>query len=57
MVYYFNFIDTVGNLLNDIIEQLKSLNYDNKIEVRDELKGLLIKMAAIIKEMDECKTK
>lgn len=57
MVFSLHFIGAVKNLLNDIIEPIKCLNYDNKIHVRNQLKDVLIKLVTLIKELDTCKIK
>lgn len=54
---YFYFIDAVKNLLNEIIEPLKLLDYEDKINVRIQLKDSLIKVAMLTKELDTLKLK
>lgn len=55
MIFYF--IDAVKILLNEIIEPLKLLDYENKINVRIQLKDSLIKVAMLTKELDTLKLK
>jgi len=57
MSTYFYFIDAVKILLNEIIEPLKLLDYENKINVRIQLKDSLIKVAMLTKELDTLKLK
>lgn len=40
-------------LLNEIIEPLKLIDYENKTYTRILLKDLLIKMAMLTKELDD----
>lgn len=54
---YFYFIDAVKILLNEIIEPLKLLDYEDKINVRIQLKDSLIKVAMLTKELDTLKLK
>jgi len=57
MSTFFYFIDAVKILLNEIIEPLKLLDYENKINVRIQLKDSLIKVAMLTKELDALKLK
>lgn len=50
-------LNTVKILLNEIIEPLKLLDYENKINVRIQLKDSLIKVAMLTKELDTLKLK
>jgi len=50
-------IDAVKILLNEIIEPLKLLDYENKINTRIQLKDSLIKVAMLTKELDILKLK
>lgn len=54
---YLIFSDSVKILLREIIEPLKSINYENKINVRVRLKDLLVKIAMLTKELDKYKSK
>lgn len=44
-------------LLNEIIEPLKHLDFENKANIRIQLKDLLIKVTMLTKELDEYKLK
>jgi len=58
MLYnYFIFTDSVRTLLCEIIEPLKLIDYKNKINIREQLKNSLIKMAMLTKELDKYKFK
>ncbi|XP_022183186.1 uncharacterized protein LOC111042798 isoform X2 [Myzus persicae] len=50
-------LNAVKMLLNEIIEPLKLLDYENKINVRIQLKDSLIKVAMLTKELDTLKLK
>ncbi|XP_001948663.1 uncharacterized protein LOC100168128 [Acyrthosiphon pisum] len=50
-------LNAVKILLNEIIEPLKLLDYENKINVRIQLKDSLIKVAMLTKELDTLKLK
>ncbi|CAI6350500.1 unnamed protein product [Macrosiphum euphorbiae] len=50
-------LNAVKILLNEIIEPLKLLDYENKIYVRIQLKDSLIKVAMLTKELDTLKLK
>lgn len=52
---YTFFTDAVKNLLNEIIEPLKQIDYENKAETRVQLKDLLLKVAMLTKELDKYK--
>jgi len=54
---FFYFLEAVKVLLNEIIESLKLLDYENKINVRIQLKDSLIKVAMLTKELDALKSK
>lgn len=48
-------IDTVKSLLNEIIELLKLLDFENKINTRIQLKDLLIKVVMLTNKLDKYK--
>ncbi|VVC33200.1 Hypothetical protein CINCED_3A015181 [Cinara cedri] len=50
-------LNTVRSLLNEIIEPLKLLDYENKINARIQLKDLLIKVVMLTNELDNYKLK
>lgn len=50
-------LNSVRILLREIIEPLKMIDYENKINVRVQLKDLLIKVAMLTKGLDEYKSK
>lgn len=52
---YTFFTDTVKILLDEIIEPLKLIDYENKAETRIQLKDLLLKVAMLTKELDKYK--
>lgn len=54
---FFYVIEAVKILLNEIIESLRQLDYENKINVRIQLKDALIKVAMLTKELDTLKSK
>lgn len=50
-------LNAIKILLNEIIEPLKLLDYENKINARIQLKDSLIKVAMLTKELDTLKLK
>ncbi|XP_025194002.1 uncharacterized protein LOC112593701 [Melanaphis sacchari] len=50
-------LNAVKILLNEIIESLKLLDYENKINARIQLKDSLVKVATLTKELDKLKLK
>lgn len=53
----YSFTDSIQILLNEIIDPLKQLDYENKTKARVQLKELLIKVATLTKELDKYKFK
>jgi hypothetical protein len=56
-VHFFHFADTVKVLMEEIIEPLKLIDYENKTKTRIILKDLLINMTMLTKELDNYKLK
>lgn len=57
MYFFFHFAGAVKVLLNEILEPLKLIDYENKTNTRILLKDLLIKMTMLTKELDNYKMK
>lgn len=54
-MYLYIFTDKIKILLDEIIEPLKLIDYENKAETRIQLKDLLLKVALLTKELDKYK--